>query len=114
MTAEQILWISGTDRDDRDGRALLAAEVAVENFLGRGGSVLMGRPGEDADQYAEFPRLAEQIDDVDTDALDRKLEAVHQGDADAAALAVERYSPELHAAYYFGLLMGLKIAGGAR
>jgi hypothetical protein len=118
LTAGAIVAIVGTigcsDREE-----LTAADRHAELFLKRGGGAIIDHnvivsesssPG----HYRVIEELARECGGVDLDEIDKWLNQFQLPDGTGEADAIDRYLPEIDAAYYFGLSLGLRLAGGAR
>ena len=122
MTAQQVAAIVGVTVHDYERRMLAAADESAATFLAAGqGAMLSGESGhfaafhdihvavDGATDVAELSALLSAWDDAR--ARHARRERSVRGPSDAAC---NRYTPQLGAAYYFGLALGLRLAGGGR
>jgi hypothetical protein len=125
MTARQLLVATAGLDCEQDRRELQAAAKAVDRYLAKGGGAVFFAT-EDPCPYDLLDKLAEQAttDGWSAQAFEDLLDKFDGilGDCSdgvdrakfASDAALHRYQPVLQMAYWFGLAMGLKLAGGAQ
>jgi hypothetical protein len=122
MTAQQIASIVGVAAQDYERRMLAAADDKAAAFLAAGQGVMMSGSSQHfaafrdihvaIDGEADYAELRGLLDEWDRLTGEMHGEGVPcEAPSDAAC---NLYTPQLGAAYYFGLALGLRLAGGAR
>ena len=116
MTIKQIQQIVGAAADPYEWEMLAAADKQAAQFLRAGGGMFMtaGEYGTDAPfHYDALHAIAAMVIGADDLAKhEAEFEAVHHqaNGLDVSGIAAAVYSPQISAAYYFGLAIGLRIA----
>jgi hypothetical protein len=120
MTALTILAVLGTDTDDsREAKFLRAADKAAIQHMKTRRSVVMMDLGP---HYDLFHEMAHEIVEW-TEKSGRELQqwddagySIHEGRPDSlpSESAAAFYAPQMSAAFYFGLALGMRLSGGAR
>jgi hypothetical protein len=107
MTAGEIF------RDDANADLHIyeAAERAVTRYLAAGGSHVIATEPEGQDLYGLFDEIAREGSGFNPDEAELAIEALDQWASDRAC---DRYLPVFDAICYFGLAMGVRLAGARR
>lgn len=107
MTAAQVSQTAGIRNGGYGEHETLriADEYAARHLTALGGAIMADDSGH-LDAVADIAR-AREGETIET--ADKRLAQLNAGDE-----ACTRYAPEIDAAYYFGLAVGLRLAGGTR
>lgn len=114
MTLSQVLAVIGDSEEPIELETLRAADAAAARHVLSGHGIAIS--GSDA-HYAAFAEIALAVE-PEIEDLQRKLESCTTciEETPVIDVALDRWTPEIRAAYYFGVALALRVAclAGAR
>lgn len=114
MTVTDILAIVGRGEDgaDFDQRLFAAADRFAEADMTAGLPLLIA---DNTEHFDAFHEIAREVEGDELEQIDDQLKSLNLPETpDVAGLACNRWTPEIHTAYYFGVAFALRLPGGAR